>query len=274
MFSLPRACRPRKDTGNGSLTDEHPDDDPKAEIGQINDKVLSLLRSVPLFQGLTDDVVPTLLSGATVRQAEDGAILFLQGDKAHQFYVLLDGWVKLYRMTEDGNQALVTVVAAGETFAEAAVFASGQFPVCAEAVGRVTTLVISRKAFIKSLASDPNIAVAMLASLSLRLRHLVERIEHLQVRSAPQRLADFLVRLSAPSREPATVGLPFAKSLVAQRLGMRPETLSRALAVLRREGVVVNGGQVTIVDRERLQAYSEAPRSREPAKRARFTTRP
>ena len=251
------------------MADQNADDRIERESKRIGNWTIERLRSIPLFQGLADESLRPFLSGASVQRAEDGTVLFLQGDEADRLYVLLEGWVKLYRLTEDGAQALVTVVAAGETFAEAAVFGSGEFPVCAESVGKVTTLVLSRRAFIESLAGDPQIALAMLASLSVRLRHLVERIEHLQVRSAPQRLADFLVRLSAPSREPTIVGLPFAKTLVAQRLGMRPETLSRALAALRTEGVEAKGGQVKITDRERLQTFCEAPRSRDTAKRRR-----
>ena len=220
---------------------------------------LHSLRTIPLFQGLEDRALRALLTDASLKRAEDGTVLFIQGDEADRFYVLLDGWVKLYRVTDDGAQAIVTVVAPGETFAEAAMFASARFPVCAEAVGEALTLVLTKRAFTAALTADPQIALAMLAAFSLRLRHMVETIEQLQVRSTPQRLADFLVRHCGTSSGPASVDLPFSKVLVAQRLGMRPETLSRALASLRARGVVVAGNRVTIADVGRLRAFRDAP---------------
>ncbi len=237
--------------GNGEETQSAPFDD----VG------FARLRRIPLFQGLPLASLRSMLADAQVRRIEDGAVLFLQGDDADRFYVLLDGWVKLYRLTEDGTQALVTVVAPGETFAEAAVFASARFPVCAETAGAATVLALPRRGFAAALAADPQIALAMLASLSMRLRHLVERIEQLQVKSAPQRLAAFLVHLCPRTEGSAMVGLPFAKGLVAQRLGMRPETFSRAVAALRSQGVRMEGGQVSISDVGCLRSYSEATRS-------------
>jgi CRP-like cAMP-binding protein len=124
-------------------------------------------------------------------------------------------------------------------------------------VGAATALVITRRGFTTSLAADPQIALLMLGSLSLRLRHLVERIEQLQVKSAPQRLADFLVRLCPQPSGAASVELPFAKALVAQRLGMRAETLSRAMGALRTVGVSARGSRVAIGDVARLRAFGE-----------------
>jgi len=222
---------------------------------------IQCMRDTPLFQGLSDHSLGGLLRDAQVVRAEDGTVFFIQEDEADRFYVLLEGWVKLYRLTEEGEQALVTVVAPGETFAEAAMFASAHFPVCAEAVGDVATLMIGRQAFTDALTADRQIGLVMLASLSTRLRHLVERIEQLQIKSAPQRLGDFLLRLSPHACGRTTIGLPFSKVLMAQRLAMRPETLSRALAALRKHGVEVDGGRVTIADVERLRAYTDTPRA-------------
>lgn len=216
------------------------------------------LRTVPLFAGLSEGSLKALLAGAVVSRFESGTTLFLQGDDANRFYVLLDGWVKLYRLTEDGTEAIVTVIARGETFAEAAVFASARFPVCAETVGAVTVLIVNRRELTAALAADHQIALVMLASLSARLRHLVERIEHLQIRSAPQRLGDFILSLCPEAKGPAQVDLPFAKALVAQRLGMRPETLSRSLAALRAHGVQASGEQVTIADIQQLRSFCDS----------------
>jgi len=84
---------------------------------------------------------------------------------------------------------------------------------------------------------------------------LVEQIEQMNRMSAPQRLADFLVQLHPRSDGPCTIELPFEKSLIANRLGMKPESLSRALAKLRPFGVSVLRDAVTIEELGRLQQF-------------------
>lgn len=229
----------------------------QVELAGLSRPDIDRLRRITLFRDLSQPALRSLLAGAQVRTVSGGTLLFVQDDPADRFYVVLDGWVKLYRVSEQGAQAIVTVVISGETFAEAAIFASGRFPVCAETVSDSRLLMLSRKGLLRSLAADPEIALAMLGSLSLRLRHLVETIEHLQVKSAPQRLGDFLLHLCPPDAATASVDLPFPKTLVAQRLGMRPETLSRALAKLRAVGVLADGESIRIGDAGRLRAYCE-----------------
>ncbi|WP_042695759.1 Crp/Fnr family transcriptional regulator, partial [Azospirillum sp. B506] len=108
------------------------------------------------------------------------------------------------------------------------------------------------------LREDDRIAFGMLGSLSVRLRHLVTQIEQLQVQPAPQRVAAFLMRVCPSGDGPAQFQLPFDKALIARRLGMQPETLSRALAKLRAVGVETQGLIVSVAERAALRAMAEA----------------
>jgi CRP-like cAMP-binding protein len=233
-------------------------------LGNLKDlpaRDMRRLHAIPMLQGLSEHALRRLLSAAIVRRVPAGTTLFIQDEPADRFFVLLDGWVKLYRLGEDGTEAVVTIVALGETFAEAAMFASARFPVCAETVGEATVLSFDANGLSHSLADDPGIAFAMLGSLSLRLRHLVERIEQLQVKSAPQRVGDFLLRLCPGDGGPVTLTLPFSKALVARRLGMRPETFSRAMRTLRPLGVEQRGTTIAVGDIARLRAFCETDRT-------------
>lgn len=101
------------------------------------------------------------------------------------------------------------------------------------------------------------LAMSMLASASYQLKFLVEQIEQIKVRSAPQRIADFIVRMTRVRQGPAVIELPFEKGLLANRLGMKPESLSRALQQLRARGVSVERGTVKIVDVRQLLDFVE-----------------
>ncbi|HEY0835749.1 MAG TPA: Crp/Fnr family transcriptional regulator [Azospirillum sp.] len=230
----------------------------KTDIPGLRPTDAATLRAIPLFQRLPDRALSALVGSAQVRQVQRGTTLFVQDEKADRFFVLLEGWVKLYRLTRDGAEAVVNVVAPGETFAEAAMFASGKFPVCAEAVADARVLTLTADGFARCLREDDQIAFAMLGSLSLRLRHLVQAIEQLQVQPTPQRVGTFLLRFCPEGPGSAMFALPFDKALIARRLGMQPETFSRALAKLRPVGVETHGGTISVADLDALRRFCRA----------------
>ncbi len=184
-----------------------------------------------------------------------GKLLFLRGEPANRFFMILDGWVKLFRDTADGDQTVIAIMKPGETLAEAALFMGAAFPVSAEVVDDARILEISGPPFLNMLREDSDLALKMLASLSKRLRSLVLHIEQLQSRSTPQRLGEFLLNLSDIQDGSTTIHLPYDKSLVAARLGMKPESLSRALAKLRDFGVTTTGNQIEMTDVGRLREF-------------------
>ena len=110
----------------------------------------------------------------------------------------------------------------------------------------------------RRIREQPDLALSMLASSSYHLKALVEQIEHIKLLSAPQRIADFLLRLCPVREGGCTIELPYEKALIANRLGMKPESLSRALGKLRPLGVSVDRENVTIVDIALLKQFIES----------------
>jgi CRP-like cAMP-binding protein len=216
-----------------------------------------IVAATPLFRGLSPQMSQTLVGKSVPRAYDKGAMLFHQGEAAASFFIILDGWVKIYRTTPDGLEVVLHVFKRGESFAEAAMFLGGRYPASAETVAPSRLLKIDGEAFRARIRERPELAMSMLASASYQLKMLVEQIEQIKVRSAPQRIADFLIRI-APEREgSAVVELPFEKSLLANRLGMKPESFSRALRRLRSYGVTVDREVVKIADVGRLLSLVE-----------------
>lgn len=213
------------------------------------------LRAIPLFAGLPRQSIEGIIDRARVAKRGSGAVLFLQGDPADRFYVVLDGWVKLWRETAAGEETVVGIFTRGESFAEAAIFDSGSYPVNAETVAPVRLLSVPAKPLIDAIGSDQQMALRMLASMSRHMRGLVAQLEQVQARSAAERVAVFLLRLGPDGQDTHDIELPYDKSLVAARLGMRPETFSRALLQLRKIGVEVAGSHVTVPDTGVLRRF-------------------
>jgi CRP/FNR family transcriptional regulator, dissimilatory nitrate respiration regulator len=214
---------------------------------KIGPQDLRLVRRLPFFASVSADHLARLLQGAMPLHAPRNGTIFLQDEPATAFYVVLDGWIKLSRLTAAGQETVVGVFTNGESFAEAAIFGSGIYPVTAIAVTPARLLHIPAKRFIEALFEDSRLCLSIMGSMSAHLRKLVAQLERLTSGRAVERLSEFLFKLCDPRQSSAELHLPHDKSLVAARLGMQPETLSRCLAKLRQSGVIECDGDLVIV---------------------------
>lgn len=219
----------------------------------MDQAIWAILRRNPFFGALPEELARQVVGGRGPTPFAKGQVLFLRGDRADGFQIVIDGWVKLVRQTPDGNDAVIALISAGESLAEAPVLLGGVHNVSAEAVsdGRVQRIDAAR--IIEAVKGDEKLAYAMLASASMRLRTLVDQVEDLKALDNTQRVARFLASLVKRGERSARIELPYEKNLVAGRLGMTPESFSRALAKLRKLGVTVDRQIVTVDNVERLR---------------------
>lgn len=229
----------------------------KRKYGPMN--IAKALKKAPLFSGMSDERLAQFIAKSPVKCYDKGEDLFAMGDQATAFFFIIDGWVKLYRMTRDGEESIINVFAPGETFAEAAVFGPMQrYPVNAQAVEDTSILEIPRSLFVEMIHADSDFALSILGAISAKQRYLIQQIEQLTVREAPQRIGTFLLRLCPPgcSRN-VEVALPYDKSLIARRLNIQPETFSRAFKKLEPHGVTLKGRIAAIDDIEMLARFCD-----------------
>ncbi|MCE8017109.1 cyclic nucleotide-binding domain-containing protein [Halomonas sp. MCCC 1A17488] len=231
----------------------------------LSREALQAVRQVPLFAGLEDETLALLTDGAVERSYRRGALLFRKGEPADRFYVVLDGWVKLFRESPDGNECMVGLFTRGESFAEAAMFDRLGFPVNAAVAEEARLLAFTADHFLPTLERNHGLALNMLANLSGMLRYLVRQLDQLTLQPTYQRLAAFIVSLCPAEEGPASVRLPCDKLLIAGRLGMKPESFSRAMARLREVGVSCERNCVHVENVAELRRFAntteEAPLS-------------
>lgn len=217
----------------------------------------SHVRDHVLFRGLSDDDVQAILSGAAIKTYPKGYVLFSREEPVDYFYFVFDGWVKVFRETIDGGEAIIGIFTRGETLAEAMAFIGGNYPASAEVVEEARVLPIRSANFVRYLKENPGVGLTMLSSLSQRMHHLVGEIESLKTQTASQRVANFLLHLCKTNDGEARVLLPYDKSVISARLGIQPESLSRILSRLRKYGVSTEREQVIISDVALLERYGE-----------------
>jgi len=228
---------------------------------KLDDQDREALRATPLFRGLDVKTLSTLLKDARVTSHRRGEVLFLQGDPVSAFYVVLDGWVKVFRTTQAGEEAIVGVFHRGQSFAEAATFTEGVYPASGETASDTRLLCIAARNLVNQLKESPEIGLAMLASTSQHLNLLVRQIEELKAHTGPQRVAGFLLSMAPVKSGPCTIAIPYDKALLAGKLGMKPESLSRAFQRLKVCGVSIRRDMAIVNDVECLRELIEQDRA-------------
>ena len=210
---------------------------------------LAIASQIPAFSGLKPDALDVLLAHARAVNLRPGSMLFRQGEPATSFFIIVEGWIKLYRITPAGDEAVLNVFAKGQSFAEVVTFTpGGRYPAMASAVTRSRLILIPADHIVDCIRKMPEIAIAMIVSTSQHLQLLIGRVEQLTAQSGMQRVADFLISLTSCVAGPCTISLPYDKLLIAGRLGLKPESLSRIFAKLRSMGVDVRSSEVVVED--------------------------
>ena len=141
----------------------------------------SVLKATALFSEMPAEDARTLIGNQSPRVYEKGVTLFRQGEPATAFFVIVSGWVKLYRITPDGIEVVLHVFTKAETFAEAAMFLGGRYPASAETVTPARLLRIEAAVFRARIHERPDLALSMLASASQQLKSLIGHIEQIKV---------------------------------------------------------------------------------------------
>ncbi len=209
---------------------------------------LQVITRIAVFRGLKPETVQHIVGAATAVMLRPHEVVMRQDDPATAFFIVIDGWVKISRSTPSGDETVIDIMKKGDSFAEPMAFSGGRYIATAEAVDVARVGRIPADHLIRCIRESPDIALAMIASLSLRLHYLVQQLEQLKAQSGVQRVAQFLASLSSAERGQCAMALPYDKILIAARLGLTPESLSRAFARLRGVGVTINASRVNVAD--------------------------
>ena len=191
------------------------------------------IRELPLFATMGDESFERLSSAVRIENLHPGDVLFRQGDYASSVFVVIDGWVKLVRLTPSGDEVVIRLFTRGHSFAETLAVRPRPHSTSAEAASECVIARISAHLVGRIAQENPDVALAIAQASDVSLTALMDEIESLKVRSADERVAQFILSLCPPGGGSCHFRLPFAKRLIASYLGVKQETLSRSFAKLR-----------------------------------------
>ncbi|MFA5083006.1 MAG: Crp/Fnr family transcriptional regulator [Hydrogenophilaceae bacterium] len=221
----------------------------------LSDREFQLLRRSFIFSDMDDGQFQEIMGHAAPVEIAGGQLLFGQGDPVNAFYWVGEGLIRLFRSSPQGDEKVIELISPGRFFAEAALFMGGRYPVNAAAQVNSRLVAIDSANFKAWLAQDASRCFKMLAGMSARMHKLVNEIDSLTLMKGTDRLLQYLLDHSEPDDNGQTVvELEAPKQVIASRIGVKPETLSRLLHKLSDLGYIeVKDNRILIKDEDKLR---------------------
>ncbi|MBU6474635.1 MAG: cyclic nucleotide-binding domain-containing protein [Alphaproteobacteria bacterium] len=210
------------------------------------------IRNISLFAGLSAEEKASLPKGEGPVLYPKKSYLFRENEPIAHLYVLCSGHVQHFNTTDTGQEITVELHKPGDVFCKsAACLHDGFFSTSTRAIDDAYVIKLPIGQFKEVMRRYETVADRLLFSLARRNMINQYEMEQRATMTAPQILSSFLRRLCySYGFDPHGFTLPYKKSLVAARLGMETETLSRAWAKLAEYGIIVDGTRITILDEE------------------------
>lgn len=217
------------------------------------------LSQVHLFVGLDNQQLAQIKKSTRFMQLEDGEYLFKHGQRAERFFWLKDGYIKLLRTSWEGEEKVFEIISPGQIFAETMIFMpNSSYPVTAQAINNSSVWCFESRAFVDILKDSSDTCFRLMFQMSKRLRMWINEIDDLTLQNATHRLVNYLL-YQVPEQHKNTYEFDFKipKHVIASRLSVKPETFSRILRCLNKEGLIsVKGRTIRLHNIDRLRLHS------------------
>lgn len=228
---------------------------------KLLEKHLSILRGIPLFEGLSTEQMAKVAALVSIRACPARQVVVTQGEPADALFAIVKGRLKVASSGPDGRDTVLGIMAEGEVFGEVALLDDGRRSATCTAVEPCELLVIERAQFMELLEQSPGIAIKLLQVLAGRLRRLSQRSEDAAFLDVASRLARSLLDLATrfgERRRDSGSGMYITLKLSQQELGdlvsATRESVNKHLNDWTRQGILeIHGGRMLIVDIDSLR---------------------
>jgi len=210
-----------------------------------------LLNKIPLFQGLSETDLRTVVSFAREQSFDEGSYIFYQDDPAERIYVLRSGRLKLFQLSDDGQQVLMRVMTPGMMFAAISLVEGAKYPVSAEAADRCEVIYWPHATMIDLVHRYPTLAVNALKVLAGHVREFQDRYRELATERVERRVARTVLRLASQTgrktEEGVLLDIPLTRQDLAEMSGTTLFTVSRILSQWETKGIVSAGRERVVI---------------------------
>ena len=225
---------------------------------------LEALRQISLFAGLSDQTIEDISRASVEQMFEPGQIIILQGDPAQSAYFILDGQVRVYRLSLSGREQVLARLGPGKGFNTVHPFQeTARNHATVEALTSTSILAVAGDSLRDMTITHSDLAQALLSDFALRLDHLTDLVEDLSLRTVRGRMARFLLEQASVESGPAGLDVHVARrwtqDQIAATLGTVRDMVGRTLrSFADADLIVLNRDRIELLDREGLEAEATA----------------
>lgn len=209
-----------------------------------------LLSHLKVFECMSSEVRRDLAVASVRLRYQKNEMIFHRGDQALGLYVVVVGRVKI-SIPSPQREKVIEFIDPGQAFGEAVMFLDHPYLINAQALSDCLLVWIDKRSIEKAMERDPVFCMHLLKGLSHRFETLLKDIEVVNLQTAIERVTGYL--LTQPRDDEDTIHL-FNKKMVASKLGLTPETFSRALnQLIQNDAISVHGAKIRMLKPSRDQ---------------------
>lgn len=199
------------------------------------------ISSLPLFAGMEKELLQGLIASARTVEQEKSAVFLVQNQPFTRFYIVLEGWCAVSKTNKDGQESILQILTRGDFLPEPELTQKDLSPFDVRALTHVSLVMLPPTIVRNALQHSPVFLKNMLEASVRRTQELRDHVEQLTLKTAEERVGRFLLQVRPDSPlDGCDITLPFDKNFIASYLGIKPETLSRALQSFKERGFVVD----------------------------------
>ncbi len=217
-----------------------------------------ILKNLPLFSELTHNQFNQIVSISKIIHYKKNEIIFREGDSYKGFYILLNGSIKIYKISYEGKESILHLIKPSESFGDVPLFEGGSYPVTSQTIVASSLVFFPAISFKKLIRNNPTICFNMLVGFAKKMRRLTQKVEDLSTKEVSNRLARFLleeIKKSGTENQPEPhIKITISKKNISSFIGTIPDTLSRILKKLQDEKIIrVSGKSIFISDMDKIK---------------------
>lgn len=219
----------------------------------LSNQHLADIRQSYLYEHLSESNFEYMAGHAKLIQLAAGERLHAEGEVCQYFYLVHHGTMKLFKSSPDGMERIVELIRDKQMFGEDAMFV-GEHAMYADAIEPTQLIALECVAFTTLMHGNAELCFRMLTEMSRRSKKLVDEIGKLTLQRAIQRVAEYLIEIGKYSDLSCTIRVNLPKHIIASRIGVSPETLSRIITKFRSKGMIdCNKGAIMLKNVAHLQ---------------------
>jgi len=213
------------------------------------------VRAMKLFRDVRDDSFAELIAAGFLQRFPPGVTLIHENEPADFLHVVIEGLVEMYAAS-GGRETTIDLVRPVGVFILAAVLNDQVYLQSARTLEKARILMVPAARVRSTMMSDPDFMQAVVIELARDYRRSIKDLKNQKLRTGAERLANWILRCEAEQGGVAPIEIICEKRVLASRLGMTPENLSRAFATLRAHGVAVKGSRIELTQPNFLARFA------------------